>query len=102
KRPRYTLCQKKNSLDWRKLMDSKSIILVNLSMGQNEPEILTFFGTLFTSFISKATFSRDDTHRDKRVPHFFIIDEFERFIHQAEDMQKFLEMARSYGLGLGL
>lgn len=102
KRPRYTLCQKKNSLDWRKLMDSNSIILVNLSMGQNEPEILTFFGTLFTSFVSKATFSRDDTPRDKRVPHFFIIDEFERFIHQAEDMQKFLEMARSYGLGLGL
>jgi hypothetical protein len=102
KRPRYTLCQKKNSLNWRKLMDEKAIILVNLSMGQNESEILTFFGTLFTSFISKATFSRDDTHRDERVPHFFIIDEFERFIHQAEDMQKFLEMARSYGLGLGL
>lgn len=83
-------------------MDEKAIILVNLSMGQNENEILSFFGTLFTNFISKATFSRDDSHRDNRVPHFFILDEFERFIHQAEDMQKFLEMARSYGLGLGL
>lgn len=101
-RPRYTLCQKKNSVNWRKLMDEKAIILVNLSMGQNEPEILKFFGTLFTSFISKATFSRDDVHRDQRVPHFFIVDEFEMFIHQSEDMQKFLEMARSYGLGLGL
>lgn len=101
-RPRYTLCQKENVLNWRKLMDEKAIILVNLSMGQNEDEILSFFGTLFTNFISKATFSRDDTRRDDRVPHFFILDEFERFVHQESDMSKFLEMARSYGLGLGL
>lgn len=101
-RPRYTLCQKGNALNWRKLMDDKTIILVNLSMGQNEDEILNFFGTLFTNFISKATFSRDDTKRDARVPHFFILDEFERFVHAEGDMNKFLEMARSYGLGLGL
>ena len=101
-RPRYTLCQKGNALNWRQLMDEKKIILVNLSMGQNEDEILNFFGTLFTNFISKATFSRDDTNRDDREPHFFILDEFERFVHQEADMSKFLEMARSYGLGLGL
>ncbi len=101
-RPRYTLSQKENVLNWRELMDKKAIILVNLSMGQNEDEILTFFGTLFTNFISKATFSRDDTHRDERAPHLFILDEFERFVAQDSDMQKFLEMARSYGLGLVL
>jgi hypothetical protein len=101
-RPRYTLSQRKNALDFRKLMDEKKIILVNFSMGQNVDEILIFFGTLFTNFISRATFSRDDTHRDSRVPHFFIVDEFEMFIHQDSDMRKFLEMARSYGLGLGL
>ena len=101
-RPRYTLSQRENVLNWRKLMDEKAIILVNLSMGQNEEEILTFFGTLFTSFISKATFSRDDTPREKRVPHVFFLDEFERFTEQEGDMKKFLEMARSYGLGLVL
>jgi hypothetical protein len=99
-RPRYTLSQKGNALNWRKLMDDKAIILVNMSMGQNEDEILNFFGTLFTNFISKATFSRDDIHRDQRAPHVFILDEFERFVQQDADMQKFLEMARSYGLGL--
>jgi hypothetical protein len=102
KRPRYTLCQKNNVIDWRTLMDEKAIVLVNFSMGQNKDQILEFFGTMFTTFISDATFSRDDTHRDDRVPHFFIVDEFEMFIHQDRDMRKFLEMARSYGLGLGL
>ena len=101
-RPRYTLSQTDNMLKWRKLMDSKAIILVNLSMGQNEDEILNFFGTLFSTFISRATFSRDDTREELRVPHVFILDEFERFTDQSSDMKKFLEMARSYGLGLVL
>lgn len=101
-RPRYTLSQRENFLHWRKLMDSKAIIIVNFAMGQNEDEILNFFGTLFTSFISKATFSRDDVQRDQRVPHIGIWDEFERFIQQDGDMKKFLEMARSYGLGVAL
>lgn len=101
-RPRYTLSQSDNALKWRKMMDSKSIVLVNLSMGQNEDEILNFFGTLFTAFISKATFSRDDTKEDERIPHVFVLDEFERFVHQDADMKKFLEMARSYCLGLVL
>lgn len=99
-RPRFTMCQTDNILNWRKLMDEKKIVLVNLSFGQNEDEILTFFGTLFTSFIAKATFSRDDTPRDQRVPHIFIVDEFERFVKMEGDMKKFLEMARSYGLGM--
>jgi hypothetical protein len=89
-------------LDWRKLMDTKAIILVNFSMGQNKDAILEFFGTMFTTFISDATFSRDDTPRDDRVPHIFFLDEFERFVHQDGDMKKFLEMARSYALGLAL
>lgn len=101
-RPRYTLSQRENILKWRKLMDTKAIILVNLSMGQNEDEILNFFGTLFTAFISRATFSRDNIKEEKRVPHVFILDEFERFVQQDADMKKFLEMARSYRLGLML
>jgi hypothetical protein len=36
------------------------------------------------------------------VPHIGIWDEFERFIQQDGDMKKFLEMARSYGLGVAL
>ncbi|MBP1934874.1 type IV secretory system conjugative DNA transfer family protein [Ammoniphilus resinae] len=101
-RPRYTLSQTDNILKWRRMMDQKAIILVNLSMGQNEDEILNFFGTLFTAFISKATFSRDDTREENRVPHLFFLDEFERFVHQGAEMAKFLEMSRSYGLGLVL
>lgn len=101
-RPRYTLSQRDNLLKWRRMMDKQSIVLVNLSMGQNDDEILNFFGTLFTAFISKATFSRDDTKEERRIPHVFILDEFERFIHQDADMKKFLEMARSYRLGLML
>lgn len=101
-RPRFTFAQKENKLNWRQLMDERKIVLVNLSMGQNEPQILDFFGTLFTSFISKATFSRDDTPRDQRVPHIFFLDEFQRFVRTEDDMTTLLELARSYGLGLVL
>lgn len=101
-RPRYTFAQKENKLNWRQMMDEKKIILVNLSMGQNEPQILDFFGTLFSSFISKATFSRDDTARDERIPHIFFLDEFQRFVRTEDDMTTLLELARSYGLGLTL
>lgn len=101
-RPRYTLSQTDNALKWRRLLDGKSIVLLNMSMGQNADDILNFFGTLFTTFISKAVFSRDDIPEHKRVPHVVIWDEFERFIHEDAEMKKFLEMARSYGLGVVL
>jgi hypothetical protein len=100
--PRYTMCQKENLYNWRELLDKKAIVIVNFAMDKNESEILSFFGTLFTAFISRAVFSRGDTPVDKRVPHILILDEFEMFINQDEDMQKFLELARSYGLGLVL
>jgi hypothetical protein len=100
--PRYSMCQRENLYNWRELMDSKSIIIINFAQDKNEKEIITFFGTLFTAFISRATFSRGDIPVDERVPHILILDEFEMFIDQDEDMKKFLEMARSYGLGLVL
>jgi hypothetical protein len=73
---------------------------VNFALDKNTTEIVSFFGTLFTAFISNAVFSRGDTPVADRVPHVLILDEFELFIDQAEDLQKFLELARSYGLGL--
>jgi len=98
--PRYSMCQKTNLYKWRKMLDEKAIIIVNFALDKNENEIISFFGTLFTAFISKAVFSRGDTEVDKRVPHVAILDEFEMFLDQESDIQRFLEMARSYGLGL--
>ena len=100
--PRYSMCQKTNLYNWRKMLDNKSIIIVNFALDKNENEIISFFGTLFTAFISKAVFSRGDTVVDARVPHVAILDEFEMFLDQEADLQRFLEMARSYGLGLVL
>lgn len=98
--PRYSLCQRENLFNWRELLDNKAIIIVNFAMDKNTTEIVSFFGTLFTAFISNAVFSRGDIPVKDRVPHVLILDEFELFIEQAEDLQKFLELARSYGLGL--
>lgn len=100
--PRYSLCQRENAINWRELLDSKAIVIVNFAQDKNEAEIISFFGTLFTAFISRAVFGRGDTAVKDRVPHLLILDEFEMFIDQDDDMKKFLEMARSYGLGLVL
>lgn len=98
--PRYSMCQRENLFNWRELLDNKAIIIVNFALDKNPKEIIGFFGTLFTAFISNAVFSRGDIPRDKRVPHVLFMDEFEIFVSQAQDIKKFLELARSYGLGL--
>jgi hypothetical protein len=98
--PRYSMCQSESLFNWRKLLDEKAIIIVNFAMDKNTKEIISFFGTLFTAFISNAVFSRGNIQEKNRVPHVLFMDEFEMFIDQSEDLQKFLEVARSYGLGL--
>ena len=98
--PRYSMCQRANLFDWRKLLDEKAIIIVNYAMDKNTTEIVSFFGTLFTALVSNGIFSRGDIPVKDRVPHILFMDEFELFINQSEDIQKFLELARSYGLGL--
>jgi DNA helicase HerA-like ATPase len=100
KRPRYTLCQKQNALDMRKLIDSKALNLVNLDMGKNDAMIQRFFGTVITALLRKAFYSRSDIPEEKRVPHVFILDEFEKFTKQDEDFKDLLALVRSYGGGL--
>jgi hypothetical protein len=100
KRPRYTLCQKNNILNFRKLIDERAINLVNLDMGKNTATIQRFFGTIITAFIRNAFYSRSNIPESSRVPHLFILDEFEKFTKQGEDFQDMLALVRSYGGGL--
>ena len=101
KRPRNTLCQKQNALNWREIIDNKRIVLINLDIGKLDLLIQKFFGTLITTFIKKAFYTRSDIPNEAdRVPHVVIIDEFEMFTEQDEEFQNMLSLVRSYGGGL--
>jgi hypothetical protein len=99
-RPRYTFSQPENVLNWRQMMDERKIVLVNFAMDKNPELILNFFGTIFTRFIRQATFSRGDIERNKRVPHLFIMDEFQKFLSRPDDIVTMLELSRSYRVGV--
>jgi hypothetical protein len=101
-KPKHMLTQPGLAFDWREAMDSSKIVLVNLDIGRNDPTIQKFFGTLFTRLILKAAFSRSDQPEADRVPHLFILDEFEQFTEQSGEFADLLALARAYGLGLCL
>lgn len=73
------LIDNKDSLSLRRAMDSKQIILVNLSKGALGVDIANLMGSLLVSSLSLAAFSRVDIPEEKRVPFFVYLDEFQNF-----------------------
>ncbi len=99
-KPRYTFCQKENVLPWREILDQQKKVLINLAQGSNSDETQRLFGTLFTAYIKRAAWSREDTPEEDRPPVLFVLDEFEKFAGNAADIEEMLALARSYGVCL--
>lgn len=101
-RPRMMLSQKDNVLDWGRFMDEKAIVLINLDIGDNTPEIQRLFSTMLMTMIRQATFKRlkDGRHENDRPTHVTILDEFEVFAKDPEEFERLLAMARECGNGL--
>jgi hypothetical protein len=98
---RNILCNQQNSLDFRKAIDSKKILLFNLSdgiLGEANSQLL---GQLIVSKFQMAVMSRADTSKYEREPFYLYIDEFQTFTNTATaSYEKILSRARKYGLGL--
>lgn len=95
---RNILCQKNSTFNFRKAMDSKKIILVNLSKGLAGEEVLRLFGALIVSRIQSAIMSRADIPETERVPFYLYIDEFQNFT--TDTFLEILSESRKYGFGL--
>ncbi|RSN76262.1 type IV secretory system conjugative DNA transfer family protein [Candidatus Methanodesulfokora washburnensis] len=96
-RIREIFSHQKSSFNLREIMDTKKILLVKLDRGRLK-ENGDLLGSLLMTKIRMAAFSRSNIPREKRVPFYLYIDEFQNFA--TEEFIDTLSEARKYGLVL--
>jgi hypothetical protein len=87
----------KSSFSLREIMDNQKILLIKLDRGKLK-ENGDLLGSLLMTKIRMAAFSRSDIPKEKRVPFYLYIDEFQNFA--TKTFIDTLSEARKYGLSL--
>jgi len=90
--------QQKSSFDFRKVMDERKILLVNLSKGRLGEINANLIGMIMVGKILMAALSRVDTPSMDFAPFFLHIDEFQNV--STDSIASILSEARKYKLGL--
>ncbi len=90
--------QKQNKIDIHELMESKKIILINLSKGRLGEENSSFLGSIFLTKIKQAGMERAAIPERERVDFYLYVDEFQNVVTQT--FENILSEARKYGLCL--
>ncbi|MFJ9643231.1 type IV secretory system conjugative DNA transfer family protein [Streptomyces sp. NPDC101206] len=96
---RYALGNEHNVLDFRRLIDSGTSLVVNLSLAS--PDARRLFGCLLTVGMETAALSRADLRATTaaRTPHVLMLDEFSQFMAQSEEsLTRMLSETRKYKL----
>jgi Type IV secretion-system coupling protein DNA-binding domain len=93
---RNILGQSESTIDIRRAMDEKRILLVNLSKGKLGDENAHLLGALLVSGIVQAALSRSDIPESERVPFHLYVDEFQSF--STRTFETALSEARKYAL----
>lgn len=95
---RNIIGQGKSSFDFRKIMDEKKILLVNLCKGKIGEINSALLGLILVSKLQMAALSRADMPEAERNDFFLYIDEFQNFI--TNSISVILAEARKYKLNL--
>ncbi len=95
---RNIIGQSKSAFDFRKAMDERKIIIVNLAKGLIGEENSNFIGNLLVPKILASAISRQDIPEAERIPFYLYVDEFQNFA--TPDFAVILSEARKYGLAL--
>jgi hypothetical protein len=95
---RYIFGQKENKVDIESLMNSKKIILINLSKGKIGEENASFFGSMFITKIKQAGMARAKLEKEDRHDFYLYVDEFQNVV--TDTFENILSEARKYGLCL--
>ncbi len=90
--------QQKSSLNFRNIMDSRKILLVNLPKGSIGEMNAYLLGMIIVGKILMSALSRTDISEEQRKPFYLYIDEFQNFT--TNSIAQILSEARKYGLGL--
>lgn len=97
---RPVIAQEKSSFDFRKVMDEKKILLVNLSKGRLGDINSHLIGLILVGKILMAALSRVDSNLKQQNPFYLYIDEFQNVT--TDSISTILSEARKYKLGLNL
>lgn len=95
---RNIIGQSQSSFDFRRVMDERKILLINLSKGKIGEENSNFLGLILVPKILVAAMSRQDIPIDQRRDFFLYVDEFQNFA--TPDFAQILSEARKYRLNL--
>lgn len=97
---RYMVNQRRDKLDFRRMMDERKIFLAKLAQGAIGEENAYLLGTLLVTKFHQMALGRQNAPEAERTPFFLYIDEFHNFI--TPSVAAILSGARKFGLGLVL
>lgn len=97
---RNIVAQPKSSFNFREIMDTKKIMLINLSKGRIGDLNSELLGLIFVGKFLQAALSRVDSPADQRPPFYLYIDEFQNFT--TPSIATILSEARKYQLSLNI
>jgi len=97
---RNIIGQEKSTIDIRKIMDEKKILIMNLSKGRVGEDSSRLLGALLVTKLQLAAMSRVDTPEKDRNDFILYIDEFQNF--STDSFASILSEARKYRLSLVL
>ena len=98
---RPIIAQEHSAFDFRKVMDEKKILLINLSKGKLGEMNSSLLGLIFVGKILNAAFSRVDlVGKEELQPFYLYIDEFQNFT--TPSIATILSEARKYKLILNV
>lgn len=95
---RKAICNPVEPLRFRRIMDQREILLINLARGRLGPDIANVLGGLLVSNLINAAFTRTDLPNERRRLFSLIIDEFHIFTTDA--LADLLSETRKYGFGV--
>lgn len=93
-----------NEISFRQIMDTRKILLINISKGVLGENVSSILGSLLVNSLSFSAFSRIDIQEENRVPFFLYLDEFQNFttlslVNMLSELRKFklaMIMAHQY------
>ncbi|MEM9370158.1 MAG: DUF87 domain-containing protein [Pseudomonadota bacterium] len=97
---RQAVCEPKDPLRFRQIMDEGEVLIVNLAKGRLGADSANVLGGLIVTSIMNAAFSRHDVPEYDRRPFLLYVDEFHSFTTSA--FAGMMSETRKYGLGLTL
>ncbi|MGI6103587.1 MAG: ATP-binding protein, partial [Patescibacteria group bacterium] len=97
---RNIIGQTKSAFDFRDVIDSGKILLVNLSKGKIGETNSYLLGMIIVAKLQVAAFQRADTPEEERKDFFLYVDEFQNFT--TDTFKTILSEARKYRLALNI